>query len=332
MIGRLRSRTAPSGVVPRERRADQVGSVDKREPLFTEAMLMRFRHLVLRARQPPVSGLSGEHRSRRKGLSPEFADFKAYVPGDDYRRIDWSAYARLDDLVIRESETTTEFDVHVLVDLSRSMDWASSGELPTKLRHSLRLAGAIGYIALWHFDRMSLTPVASTAALRFGPVQGRRSVLPMLRYLERLSPGPEADLVSTINRYVFVRKRPGSLFVISDFLSDDTGGLETAAHGAAARGWDTVFVHVQDPAEHNPAILLPESETSNVADVEGGGRMLLRADAAHLQHYRDERAIWLDHLQRLGGGLRTSYVPVSTADPVEQIMAGLMVDFGLVTR
>jgi len=332
MIGRLRSRTAPSIADLRERGADQTGSGEKREALFTEQMLMRFRHLVLRVRQPPMAGLSGEHRSRRKGLSPEFADFKAYVPGDDYRRIDWSAYARLDDLVIRESETTTEFDVHVLVDLSRSMDWASSGDLPTKLRHSLRLAGAIGYIALWHFDRMSLTPVASTAAQRFGPAQGRRSVLPMLRYLERLTPGPEADLVSAINRYVFVRKRPGSLFVISDFLSDDMAGLETAAHGAATRGWDTVLLHVQDPAERDPAIMLPDTETSDVADVERGDRMLLRADSAHLQQYRDERAIWIDHLQRLGGGLRTSYVPVSTVDPVEQIMAGLMVDLGLVTR
>lgn len=332
MIGRLRLRTGPRHVDARQRRSSQPVPIARREPLFTEEMLMRFRHLVLRARQPPASGLSGEHRSRRKGLSPEFADFKSYVPGDDYRRIDWSAYARLDDLVIRESETTTEFDVHVLVDLSRSMDWASSGDVPTKLQHGLRLAGGIGYIALWHFDRMSLTPVASTAGQRFGPVQGRRSVLPMLRYLERLTPGPEADLVSAINRYVFVRKRPGSLFVISDFLSDDTAALETAAHGAAARGWDTVLLHVQDPAEHDPAILLPDSETSNVADVEHGDRMLLRADAAHLQHYRDERSIWIDNLERLGGGLRVSYVPVNTADSIEQIMAGLMVDFGLVTR
>jgi len=118
--------------------------VEKRTPLFTEDLLTRFRHLVLHARQPPAAGLSGEHRSRRKGLSPEFSDFKSYVPGDDYRRIDWSAYARLDDLFIRESETTTEFDVHVLIDLSRSMDWTSSDALPTKLRHGLRLAGAIG--------------------------------------------------------------------------------------------------------------------------------------------------------------------------------------------
>jgi uncharacterized protein (DUF58 family) len=329
MIGRLRPRARPTV-------SNEVGvrpvPVEKRTPLFTEDLLTQFRHLVLRARQPPLSGLSGEHRSRRKGLSPEFSDFKAYVPGDDYRRIDWSAYARLDDLFIRESETTTEFDVHVLIDLSRSMDWTSSTGIPTKLRHGLRLAGALGYVALWHFDRVSLTPVASTASHRFGPVQGRSSVLPMLRYLERLAPGTEADLVGAINRYVFVRKRPGSLFVISDFLSDDMDALETAAHGAASRGWDTVLLHIQDPAERDPALLLPESETSQVSDVERGDRMLIRGDAQHLEHYRAERSAWIENLERLGGSLRLAYVPVSTADPIEQIMTGLMADFGLVTR
>lgn len=306
--------------------------LEKRPPLFTEDLLTRFRHLVLHVRQPPSAGLSGEHRSRRKGPSPEFSDFKSYVPGDDYRRIDWSAYARLDDLYIRESETTTEFDVHVLIDLSRSMDWTSSDDLPTKLRHGLRLAGAIGYVALWHFDRMSLTPVASTAAHRFGPVQGRSSVLALLRYLERLTPGPETDLVSAINRYVFMRKRPGTLFVISDFLSDDMAALETAAHGAATRGWDTVLLHIQDPAELDPSILLPDADTSQVADAERGNRMLLRGDAPHLEHYRAERSAWIEDLQRLGGSLRVTYVPVSTAESVERIMAGLLVDFGLVTR
>lgn len=329
MIGRRRIPMGPTGGAGRVEPPSPAG---KRTPLFTEDLLMQFRHLVLRARQPSSSGLSGEHRSRRKGLSPEFADFKSYVPGDDYRRIDWSAYARLDDLFIRESETTTEFDVHVLIDLSRSMDWRSSGAQPTKLRHGLRLAGAIGYVALWHFDRMSLTPVASSASHRFGPVQGRSSVLPMLRYLERLTPGPEADLASTISRYVFVRKRPGSLFVISDFLSDDMSALETAAHGAANRGWETVFLHVQDPAELDPSILLLDSETSQVEDAERGDRMLLRGDAQHLEHYRAERAAWIDHLERLGGSLRVSYVPVSTADPIVQVMTGLLVDFGLVTR
>lgn len=329
MIQRLRSGTRPA---PPAGSIIEVQPGEKRAPLFSEDMLTRFRHLVLHARQPPSAGLSGEHRSRRKGLSPEFSDFKSYVPGDDYRRIDWSAYARLDDLFIRESETTTEFDVHVLIDLSRSMDWTSSDTLPTKLRHGLRLAGAIGYVALWHFDRMSLTPVASNASHRFGPVQGRSSVLQLLRYLERLAPGPETDMVSLINRYVFMRKRPGSLFIISDFLSDDMASLEAAAHGAAIRGWDTVLLHIQDPAETDPSRLLSDAETNQVADAEHGGRMLLRGDAQHLERYLAERSAWIEDLQRLGGSLRVTYVPVTTAEPVERIMTELMVDFGLVTR
>ena len=151
------------------------------QPLFTDDVLARLRRVILRSRRLANSGLTGEHRSLRKGPSPEFADFKAYTVGDDYRRIDWRAYARFDALYVRESEITTEFDLHILVDVSRSMEWASEPGLPTKLRSALQLAGALGYLSLWHFDRLSITPVGSAAeAKTFRPVIRLRSILDVM--------------------------------------------------------------------------------------------------------------------------------------------------------
>ena len=95
-------------------------------PLFTDDVLARLRRVILQSRRLARTGLTGEHRSLRKGPSPEFADYKAYSVGDDYRRIDWRVYARFDSLYVRESEITAEFDVHLLVDVSRSMEWSSS--------------------------------------------------------------------------------------------------------------------------------------------------------------------------------------------------------------
>ncbi|MGI8643443.1 MAG: DUF58 domain-containing protein, partial [Thermomicrobiales bacterium] len=64
--------------------------------IFTEAYLARLRRLSVLSRSTLSAGLVGEHRSRRRGASPEFADFKRYSPGDDFRRIDWNIYGRLD--------------------------------------------------------------------------------------------------------------------------------------------------------------------------------------------------------------------------------------------
>ena len=178
------------------------------EPLFTDDILARLRRVILRSRRLARTGLSGEHRSLRKGPSPEFADFKAYSVGDDYRRIDWRAYARFDSLFVRESEITTEFDVHLLVDVSRSMDWSSDPDRPTKLRRALQLTGALGYLSLWHFDRVSITPVGSDAQRRFGPVQGRTNIRPMLGWLERLHAQREGD-VDRCHESPRVRASPG---------------------------------------------------------------------------------------------------------------------------
>src|SRR4051812_9040886 len=93
------------------------------ETIFSEELLNRLRRLTLISRKSIAEGLAGEHRSRRRGSSPEFADFKSYSQGDDFRRIDWNIYGRLDEVFVRLSEVTTELTVHVLLDASNSMDW-----------------------------------------------------------------------------------------------------------------------------------------------------------------------------------------------------------------
>ena len=151
------------------------------EPLFDEALLGRLRRLALVSGRARTEGIAGEHRSRRRGASPEFADFKRYSQGDDFRRIDWNTYARLDSLFVRLSEVTTELSVHFLLDSSASMDWRGNDDRPTKFTAARCLAGALAYIALWGFDRVSIVPFAEALGKPFGPVQGRSQVVPVLR-------------------------------------------------------------------------------------------------------------------------------------------------------
>ncbi len=329
MIRRLRTRP----VVPAPREVERASTITPhRDPLFSDELLSRLRHVILRSRRRTATGLSGEHRSLRKGPSPEFADFKPYAVGDDFRRIDWRAYARHDTLYVRESETTTEFDVHLLVDVSRSMDWSSAEDMPTKLRHGLRLAGAIGYLSLWHFDRVTITPVGSDAGHPFGPAQGRSNIIPMLRYLERTHARSEADLAQAIRQYVFQKHRSGFLVIVSDFLSEDLPRLESTIHGAAALGWQTLLLQIVDPAEDDPAHFETDSTTTEIADAETGTRMLVSHAPASLTRYRVERAAWTEALAEIGAGSRATHVAVSTGDRIEDVVFRLLFNLGLVGR
>src|SRR4051812_23155937 len=227
-------------------------SADDGLVLLDEQTLARLRRLSLLTGRARTEGLAGEHRSRRRGTSPEFADFKRYSQGDDFRRIDWNTYARLDGLFVRLSEVTTELSVHILLDSSASMDWSGRPQHMTKFTAARRLTGALAYVALWGFDRVTITPFSTSLSYPFGPVQGRTQVVPALRYLQQLRPLGGTMLAPAVAAYVHGKKRPGLLLLISDFLAGETEALRGALHDLRSRGWQTAVLHVVDEAEIAP--------------------------------------------------------------------------------
>src|SRR5215207_7938331 len=199
-LGSMRSR----GWRPFSKRA--TAGIDTVEPaagelLLDERTLTRLRRLTLVAGRARTEGLAGEHRSRRRGASPEFADFKPYSQGDDFRRIDWNTYARLGGLFVRLSEVTTELPVHILLDSSGSMDWGSDPQGPTKFAAARRLSAALACIALWSFDRLTIVPFAEGIGTPFGPVQGRTQVSRALHYLQHLDPLGGTSLAPVVSAY-----------------------------------------------------------------------------------------------------------------------------------
>src|SRR5574338_410224 len=128
------------------------------ERLFDEAFLRRLERLALVARRASIGQTQGERRSQKRGQSVEFADFRPYVMGDDFRRIDWNAYARLERFFIKLFVEEEDLSVHLLVDTSRSMNWGQ----PNKLWYATRIAGALSYIALAGLDRVTITGLGSS--------------------------------------------------------------------------------------------------------------------------------------------------------------------------
>ena len=156
--------------------------------LLTPELLRRLEQFQLLAARRAKSSVRGERRSRARGQSVEFADYRNYVAGDDFRYIDWNLYGRLDRLFLKLYEEERELPVSIFLDASESMTFG----VPRKFDFARQVAAAVGYVALCGFDRVSVTvfpDVPSEAAVRtpLKAVRGRRSALTFFQNLNKLT-------------------------------------------------------------------------------------------------------------------------------------------------
>lgn len=295
-------------------------------PLFDEALLAQVRRLSLTPSGIRSTGLAGEHRSRRRGSSPEFADFKSYSVGDDFRRIDWNIYSRLGALFVRLSEVTTDISVQILLDSSDSMDWSGSPARRTKFTVGRQLAGVLAFVALQRFDRVTITPFADTFRADFGPAQGRSSVHPMLGFVSGLEPSGETDLARLIDGWLKTRRSGGFLLLISDLLSGEPDDLRAALRSCRERGWEVAVLHVLDPAERDPALLAATVEDRSAVeliDVENNSRLRLAMTDDVVARSRDASQSWSEAIEQACRQERAHLIQIDTGRPLEELLKSL---------
>src|ERR1043166_6873381 len=146
--------------------------------LLTPELLRRLEQFQLLAARRAKSSAKGERRSKARGQSVEFADYRNYVAGDDLRYLDWNLFGRLEKLFLKLYEEERELPVTIFLDASQSMAF---GE-PRKVDFARQVAAASGYIALCGFDRVSVRTFPDSpeqAAVRgaLRSVRGRQSAL-----------------------------------------------------------------------------------------------------------------------------------------------------------
>src|SRR5580704_12890909 len=155
------------------------------DQLFDPAFLKKLEMLTLTARQIFRGDTRGERRSSVHGASVEFADFRPYVQGDDFRRSDWNAYAKFESLMLRLFVEEQELGVHVLLDCSASMRYGD----PDKFDYARRLAAAVSYMALANTDKVTFTRVAidgekdTFLGQASGTMRGKAGVLRLMETL-----------------------------------------------------------------------------------------------------------------------------------------------------
>jgi uncharacterized protein (DUF58 family) len=300
------------------------------ERLFDEATLRRLEQLAILSRRAMAGQLQGERRSPKRGQSVEFADFRPYALGDDIRRVDWNAYARLERFFVKLFVQEEDLTVHLLLDCSRSMDWGT----PNKLRYALRAAGALGYVALVGLDRVTVTALgavtpagAPTGDARMAPRRGKQQALALFEFLQGLTEtngqraGPSRPaamaLAPRLQAYAAAVAQPGPLLLFSDLLDE---GWADGLRALAARGFEVSVLHVLAPDEVDPAL----GGDLKLVDVETGAEVEITADYDLLRRYHDGLAAWHEELRRFCGARGMHYVPVETSVPFEKLLFALL--------
>ncbi|HVT79984.1 MAG TPA: DUF58 domain-containing protein [Phycisphaerae bacterium] len=292
------------------------------DQLFDPSFLKKLEMLTLVARQLFRGDTRGDRRSSVHGASVEFADFRPYVQGDDFRRIDWNAFAKFESLMLRLFVEEQELAVHVLLDCSASMDYGEpkgpSGA--NKFDYGRRIAAALAYMALASTDKVTFTPVAvehetdTFLGVPSGTMRGKPGILRLMDQLRALKPAGQTDLNTSLSRFAMRTTRAGLVVVISDFLSE-TGyeeGIKRLRYGKH----DVVMLQTLSPQEIKPELMgdvrLVDMETKAGVDV-SANRHVMTAYAKRL-------AAFIGELQAFAHRAGASYVLANTGSSFEDLV------------
>ncbi len=263
------------------------------DELLSADLMHRLDRLDVATRRIFAGRLPGERRSKRRGQSVEFEDYRQYVPGDDPRRLDWKIYARLDRLFLKIFLEEEDISVHLVLDASASMN---AGD-PDKLIFAQQLVMALGYVGLVSNNRVGVTVFGGEKLLRFPEARGRRASQRLGSFLlDVVQPAADEsgvgasfeDAMKTVAR---TRVGSGVMIVISDFLFRE--GFEDGLRLlAGARGFDAWCLQTLSPGEIDPESERDEAFDTGITgdlalvDVETGHRAEVTVTAPLLKKYK----------------------------------------------
>lgn len=288
--------------------------------LLSPELLHQLEHLELVTRKVFRGHLKGERRSRRKGQSVEFADFRNYVAGDDLRFIDWNLYARLDKLFLKLFLEEEDLHFYALIDASRSMDFGT----PSKLFYAKQLAGALGFIGLCRADRVKIEVLGAGRSSDAPVLRGRRSLWRMLEYLEGVQPGVDVSLAEGVKQFCLRNSGKGVLVLITDLM--DKGGYEPALRFLLAQQLDVYVVQVLSPEELRPEL----QGDLKLVDCEDGDVAEITVSRPLLDRYQKTLAAFVGGARDYCTKRGMTHLLAATETPVEQLVANYLRQRGLV--
>jgi len=284
------------------------------DDLIGNELMARIGQLDLVSRKIFSGKIQGERRSKRRGQSVEFADFRQYVHGDDLRFIDWNIFGRLDRLFLKIFLEEEDLSLVVAVDASASMDWGD----PSKFAYAQRLAMALGYVGLVNHNRVTMAAFGGEGGLRIlKNMRGRRRTSEMGRWLLDLQPGGANSFEESMKSLAVSRQGRGVMLVVSDFLLKD--GYEKGLRYVAGRGYDLWCIQTLSPQELDPAAHGLAGDY-RLVDAEDRDEAEVTASPGLIDQYRANLGAWCANLRDFAVRRSIMHLVVDTQTEVDTLL------------
>jgi uncharacterized protein (DUF58 family) len=289
--------------------------------MFDTDFLARLEYLALVAKRIVRGDLRADRITSRRGSGVEFADFRDYIPGDDFRYIDWNAYARLGQLLLKMYEEEQDLHVYFMLDTSLSMD---SGE-PDKLIYGKKLVAALAYITLSNLDRAGISFFTSDLVSEIPVARGKNRILPLLDVLENTPAATgETNLARAAEAFMHRTRRRGVVVVVSDLF--DPHGFRAALDRLRFSRHQVYVIQVLAEADRDPKLL----GDIELVDMESGVSKEVTVTERALTQYREAFDTFLHDVVSYGKQFEVPIVQVFSSMDMESVVLDLFRRGGLV--
>lgn len=281
------------------------------------SVLQRIGSLELAAREV-VEGLRvGQHKSRLRGLSTEFAQHRQYVPGDSVRTIDWRVYAKTERYYVKLYESETNFTANLLLDASRSMHYGSGSV--SKLEYAKFMAASLAYLIVEQGDSVGLAVFDDELRDYVEPKGSKTIVRDIAEHLEDVHPEPRTDIASLLSQFAQRISRRGFVMLFSD-LFDEMDDLVKGLNHLRFKGHNVTVFHMLDPFE----LEFPFGGNCKFVGMELDGVISTQPKRIRVA-YLDEVRKFLRQIKVACERNQIDYVLVDTSRPIEVVLSNYLI-------
>jgi len=278
--------------------------------LFDDDFQKKLETLAIVSRRVFAGRMRAERRSKKKGSGVEFADHRDYVPGDDFRFVDWSVYQKFGKLLVRLYEEEEDLAIYFIVDASLSMGFGGG----RKFDQARRLAAALAYVGLANLDRVGVLAVNDEVMARLPPTRGKAQIFKVFQFLRGIEPTGTTDLGEALGTFVAQHKRRGLAVLVSDLY--DPAGFERGINVLRYNRFEPYVLHIVDPADGHP----PLRGDIHVYDCETGDEREVTITDGLLAKMKAAYGEYLAEIQRYCVKNQVGYFAAEVGAPFEELV------------
>lgn len=279
--------------------------------IFDKEFFYTLNNISIRLNIKLSKGAQGGRKSKVRGTSVEFSDFREYVHGDDFRRVDWNTYGRFEKLFIKLFMEEREGNFSIFIDSSKSMDFGkfNKGDL------ALKIAAALSYLGINNLDRVKIGILKEEGAEILKVTRGKESFSNIIKELEDLEFSGRTNLKKSVIKNNFTKK--GMTIIISDFLiSNGEKDIEDIAKYLTYKKQQVVFIQILCEEEISPEII----GTKKIIDVETKEEVKVSITPKIIKLYQariKEHEEMIRNIARKYGGI---FIKVNSEEDIEKII------------